>query len=119
MSVWWLTQDDRVQDWDNGLHTLIAFSLRDQLATGNLTGWFTEFNTYPPLVHLIGAIGVSGDGVDQDDLISASGTAGFQPSTSIRADSFTYLGARLPYANFPRAPELNPPVTPVPSTSGN
>ncbi len=58
MSVWWLTQDDRVQDWDNGLHTLIAFSLRDQLATGNLTGWFTEFNTYPPLVHLIGAIGV-------------------------------------------------------------
>jgi 4-amino-4-deoxy-L-arabinose transferase-like glycosyltransferase len=58
MTVWWLTQDDRVQDWDNGLHTLLAFGIHDQLAEGNLTGWFTEFNTYPPLVHVIGALGV-------------------------------------------------------------
>ena len=59
MTVWWLTQDDRVQDWDNGLHTLLAFGIHDQLAAGNLTGWFTEFNTYPPLVHVIGALGCS------------------------------------------------------------
>lgn len=58
MSVWWLTQDTRVQDWDNGLHTLLAFGIHDQIAAGNLTGWFTEFNTYPPLVHLVGALGV-------------------------------------------------------------
>ena len=50
---------------------------------------------------LIGAIGVSGDGVDQDDLISASGTVNFEAPTSIRADEFTYLGSRLPYADFP------------------
>jgi uncharacterized protein GlcG (DUF336 family) len=89
---------------------------------GNLPDGITIFPGGFPLYRngvMIGAIGVSGDGVDQDDLIAASGTAGFQPSTAIRADSFTYLGARLPYANFPRAPELNPPVTPVPSTSGN
>jgi uncharacterized protein GlcG (DUF336 family) len=85
---------------------------------GNLPDGITIFPGGFPLYRngvLIGAIGVSGDGVDQDDLISSSGTAGFQPSTSIRADSFLYLGARLPYANFPRAPMLNPPVTPVPS----
>lgn len=58
MSVWWLTRDSRVQDWDNGLHTLLAFGIRDQIASGNLTGWFTEFNTYPPLTHLVGALGV-------------------------------------------------------------
>jgi uncharacterized protein GlcG (DUF336 family) len=89
---------------------------------GNLPDGITIFPGGFPLYRngvLIGAIGVSGDGVDQDDLISASGTAGFQPSTAIRADSFTYAGARLPYANFPRAPELNPPVSPVPSGSGN
>jgi len=50
---------------------------------------------------LIGAIGVSGDGVDQDDLISAAGTVNFEAPPSIRADEFTYLGARLPYADFP------------------
>jgi uncharacterized protein GlcG (DUF336 family) len=89
---------------------------------GNLPDGITIFPGGFPLYRngvLIGAIGVSGDGVDQDDLISSSGTAGFQPITSIRADSFLYLGVRLPYANFPRAPMLNPPVTPVPSDSGD
>lgn len=55
---------------------------------------------------LIGAIGVSGDGVDQDDLISASGTVGFEAPDSIRADEFTYRGARLPYAKFPQNASL-------------
>jgi uncharacterized membrane protein YsdA (DUF1294 family) len=57
-TVWWLTQDDRVQEWDNGLHTLLAFGIHDQISSGDLTGWFTEFNTYPPLVHLLGAAAV-------------------------------------------------------------
>ncbi|HEV3070309.1 MAG TPA: glycosyltransferase family 39 protein [Solirubrobacteraceae bacterium] len=58
VTVWWLTQDDRPPEWDNGLHTLLAFGVHDQLADGNLTGWFTEFNTYPPLVHILGALAV-------------------------------------------------------------
>jgi Dolichyl-phosphate-mannose-protein mannosyltransferase len=72
MTVWWLTQDDRVQDWDNGLHTLLAFGIHDQLAAGNLTGWFTEFNTYPPLVHVIGALGVFVGGKSPMSVIIAS-----------------------------------------------
>ena len=55
---------------------------------------------------LIGAIGVSGDGIDQDDLISASGCRDFLAPDSIRADQSTYRGARLPYAKFPRDPDL-------------
>ena len=55
---------------------------------------------------LIGAIGVSGDGVDQDDLISASGAALFPAPVPIRADQTTYRGTRLPYAKFPRNPGL-------------
>jgi uncharacterized protein GlcG (DUF336 family) len=54
---------------------------------------------------LIGAIGVSGDGVDQDDIVGASGTHDFLAPFSIRADQFAYLGARLPYAKFPRDPD--------------
>lgn len=66
---------------------------------------------------LIGAIGISGDGVDQDDIVGASGTHDFLAPLSIRADQFAYLGARLPYAKFPRDPDgtngtiENPPFT--------
>ena len=52
---------------------------------------------------LIGAIGVSGDGIDQDDIIAASGARDFLPPAGARADNFVYQNARLPYAKFPRA----------------
>lgn len=62
---------------------------------------------------LIGAIGVSGDGVDQDDLVAASGAANFAPPTKIRADTQTVKGIRLPYAKFPRDPDLRKEVPPI------
>jgi uncharacterized protein GlcG (DUF336 family) len=62
---------------------------------------------------LIGAVGISGDGVDQDDIIGASGTIGFQPPEAIEADRFTFGGTRLPYAKFPRDPNGVSTVTPV------
>ncbi len=55
---------------------------------------------------MIGAIGVSGDGIDQDDIIAAAGTVGFVAPAGIRADQQQYQGARLPYAKFPRNPDL-------------
>jgi len=53
---------------------------------------------------LVGAIGISGDGVDQDDIAGASGTQNFLAPTAIRSDHFIYRGTRLPYAKFPRDP---------------
>jgi uncharacterized protein GlcG (DUF336 family) len=53
---------------------------------------------------LIGAIGISGDGVDQDDIAGASGTHDFLAPLSIRADQLFFRGTRLPYAKFPRDP---------------
>jgi uncharacterized protein GlcG (DUF336 family) len=53
---------------------------------------------------LIGAIGVSGDGVDQDDIVAASGTENFLVPDAISADETVFEGARLPYAKFPRDP---------------
>ncbi|MDB6147641.1 MAG: hypothetical protein JWO45_1305 [Spartobacteria bacterium] len=55
---------------------------------------------------LIGAIGISGDGVDQDDIVGASGTHDFLAPMSIRSDQFNFRGTRLPYAKFPRDPGL-------------
>ena len=63
---------------------------------------------------LIGAIGISGDGVDQDDIVGAAGTHDFLAPFAIRADQFAYLGARLPYAKFPRDPTSFPPPGPTP-----
>ncbi|MBU3671654.1 MAG: heme-binding protein [Sinobacteraceae bacterium] len=64
---------------------------------------------------LIGAIGVSGDGIDQDDMIAFLGLAqvGFpaggpqHPLASRRADQLAPNGARLRYVSCPQSPFLD------------
>jgi uncharacterized protein GlcG (DUF336 family) len=53
---------------------------------------------------LVGGLGVSGDGVDQDDYVTAGGALGFEAPTAIRADQIVINGVRLPYLKFPRNP---------------
>jgi uncharacterized protein GlcG (DUF336 family) len=53
---------------------------------------------------LIGGLGVSGDGVDQDDYVTAGGAVGFEAPTQIRADQVFVENVRLPYFKFPRNP---------------
>ena len=53
---------------------------------------------------LVGGLGISGDGVDQDDYVTNGGTLGFEAPTSIRADQISINGVRLPYFKFPRNP---------------
>ncbi len=75
----------------------------------NLPNGITIFPGGFPLYRngvLIGAVGVSGDGIDQDDLIAASGAALFLAPVPIRADQTQYRGARLPFAKFPRNPAM-------------
>lgn len=54
---------------------------------------------------LIGGFGVSGDGVDQDDVVTNSGQVGFGvPAIHLRADQIIFQGVRLPYQKFNRNP---------------
>ena len=53
---------------------------------------------------LAGGLGVSGDGVDQDDYVTSAGTKGFEAPMNIRADQIIDQGVRLPYFKFPRNP---------------
>jgi uncharacterized protein GlcG (DUF336 family) len=53
---------------------------------------------------LIGGLGVSGDGVDQDDYVTSGGSLGFEAPLNIRADQIIDQGVRLPYLKFPRNP---------------
>lgn len=53
---------------------------------------------------LVGGLGISGDGVDQDDFVAAGGSAGFEAPAAIRADQVVLQGVRLPYLKFPSNP---------------
>ena len=54
---------------------------------------------------LSGGFGVSGDGVDQDDVVTVAGQAGFEVVGVRRADMVFVNGVRLPYQKFNRNPE--------------
>jgi uncharacterized protein GlcG (DUF336 family) len=54
----------------------------------------------------VGALGLSGDGADQDDIVPVIGSAGFEAPESIRSDQVEIRGVRLPFAVFPRNPNL-------------
>jgi len=66
---------------------------------------------------LVGGLGISGDGVDQDDFSTNGGASGglntvptcsgpncYLPNPSIRADQLIVQGVRLPFSKFPRNP---------------
>ena len=70
-----------------------------QIGNSNLKGGIIEFPGGIPLYkngELVGAIGVSGDGVDQDETVAAAAVKGFEAPQHIRSDQVfdvPYLGA--------------------------
>jgi uncharacterized protein GlcG (DUF336 family) len=56
------------------------------------------------VMQLVGALGVSGDGVEQNDLIAFEGGRGFEPPPELRIDNFEFDGVKLPYLKFPETP---------------
>ncbi len=54
---------------------------------------------------IVGGFGVSGDGVNQDDVVTSAGIGGFDAPVNLRADQLFVRRVRLPYFNFPRNPE--------------
>jgi uncharacterized protein GlcG (DUF336 family) len=85
------------------------FALQANLGLNPFGNGITIFPGGIPLYKngvLAGAIGVSGDGVDQDDLIAFAGSQGFEPPPAIRSDQFSYRGVRLPFIKTPRQPEI-------------
>jgi len=53
---------------------------------------------------LVGGLGISGDGVEQDDVVSNGGAQGLLPPTNIRADQVSIRDVRLPFLKFNRNP---------------
>lgn len=54
---------------------------------------------------LIGGLGVSGDGIEQDDYVTVAAAGEFLPPQDLWADQQKVDGVRLPMFKFPRQPE--------------
>lgn len=81
--------------------TGLAIGRRNQNGIVFFPGSLPIYNT----TALIGGFGVSGDGVDQDDVVTFSGAQGFLPPSNIlRADQVFVRNVRLPITDFPRNP---------------
>jgi uncharacterized protein GlcG (DUF336 family) len=63
---------------------------------------------------IVGGLGVSGDGVFQDDDVTAEAGLAYAPPSPLRADMFRFRGVRLPFLKFNRNPHipLNGPKLP-------
>jgi uncharacterized protein GlcG (DUF336 family) len=69
-----------------------------QIGNSNVPEGIIEFPGGVPLYKagkLVGAVGVSGDGVDQDEAVAKAGAKGFGPPAVIRIDRVT--GGAVPY----------------------
>src|SRR6266436_1871206 len=91
------------------LQTVLSGGAAPCTALPNLPNGIQIFAGSIPLYkngELVGAIGVSGDGIDQDDLIAAGGAVGYTPAVGIRSDQFFVRSVRLPFVKFPRSPNL-------------
>ncbi|HEX2100429.1 MAG TPA: heme-binding protein [Candidatus Synoicihabitans sp.] len=78
-----------------------------QIANANQNG-VTFFAGATALVRngaLVGGLGVSGDGIEQDDYVTYLGAGDLLPPTDRWADRVKIDGARLPMFKFPRNPE--------------
>jgi uncharacterized protein GlcG (DUF336 family) len=53
---------------------------------------------------IVGGLGVSGDGVDQDDVVTFMASMGYTPAEFIKADQYFFQSVRLPYQKFNRNP---------------
>jgi uncharacterized protein GlcG (DUF336 family) len=64
---------------------------------------------------LVGGLGVSGDGVDQDDDVTFQAAVGFEPPPNVpRADQVFVRNVRLPYQKFNRQPHVPLFAPPLP-----
>lgn len=60
VSVWWLVADSRILDWDSARHVMNTWAMRSALEDGDLLAPITQENVnhYPPLLYLVGSLGM-------------------------------------------------------------
>lgn len=94
----------------NALFTLLTGGQVSKCSDPNITGLQNGTQIFAGSVplykngQLVGGVGVSGDGIDQDDNVALGASAGFEAPPAIRSDQVVVRGARLPFVKLPRQP---------------
>ncbi len=88
------------------VHGLPALAVDTKLANQNGVVFFPGSSAIyiDGNTKLAGGFGVSGDGVDQDDVVTFAGQRGYEPPAELRSDAYTIGGVRIPYQKFNRNP---------------
>lgn len=89
----------------DAMHASRNFRDPDDLANQNGIVFFPGSTPLYVGAMLTGGMGVSGDGVDQDDVVTFAAQQGFAPPQQLRADMTFYRNVRLPYQKFNRNPQ--------------
>lgn len=71
ISAWWVAVDERIPNGDNGKHIVHALNYWDEFQAGHWLSPLFEYTQYPPLVHVVGALGALVGGADVDTVILA------------------------------------------------
>jgi len=94
----------------NALFTLLTGGQVSKCSDPNITGLQNGTQIFAGSVplykngQLVRGVGVSGDGIDQDDNVALGASAGFEAPPAIRSDQVVVRGARLPFVKLPRQP---------------
>jgi len=89
----------------DAFHASRNFHDPDDLANQNGIVFFPGSTPLYVSTILAGGFGISGDGVDQDDVVTFAGQQGYVPPQNLRADMTFYRNVRLPYQKFNRNPQ--------------
>jgi hypothetical protein len=63
VTCWWLTQDRSIPIYDAGLRLYQSIEVYEQIAQGHVGSALTWTTPYPPVVYLVGGLGIWGGGL--------------------------------------------------------
>lgn len=86
-------------------YSLFLQNLANPCLGGNGITFFAGSTALVRNGEIVGGLGVSGDGIEQDDYVTVAAAGDLLPPTNKWADRLKVNGARLPMFKFPRHPE--------------
>lgn len=95
ISAWWVSVDARIPNGDNGKHIIHAFQYLGEFQNGHWLAPLFVYTQYPPLVHVVGAVGAAIGGASVESVILAENLV-FVPLLALG----TYKAAALAFGRF-------------------